>query len=271
MGDAWLAAYEAQKAKAMEKISSNSGTTDQHKSLAGSSGYSGLVDANEVRHLSRSTQVTKIMDKLKRTDQKPSKPPQNLQKPSQTTISTSETLNTPCNPRNSTSPSFENHPDPTKTCASNKSHSKPSSAGQSAISTIKNHSEPFNSGFCANKQNTVDSNGVPIPQNHPKPPETAKKGSVAKKRVSDEPSVADLMKRVKKDAKKSSEDWQVLYERRKRNRLENNESKNEDTEEIIHSEVEGESKPEVRKVDLNPAAPVAFVPPLPPHLINKHL
>ena len=76
----WLAAYEAQKAKALKKIeeqgsskSGSGGTSSDRGALAGSTSFQGLVDAKEVRHLTRSTQITKIMDTMK--TKAPPKPP----------------------------------------------------------------------------------------------------------------------------------------------------------------------------------------------------
>lgn len=74
MSSDWLAAYEAQKAAVLQKMNasksgssgpSSSGTSTS-ASVSGSSEFSGLVNIDHVKHLSKSTQVTKIMDNLKK-------------------------------------------------------------------------------------------------------------------------------------------------------------------------------------------------------------
>ncbi len=75
MSSDWLAAYEAQKAAVLQKMnaSKSQGTSSQTSngsstsgSVSGSSEFSGLVNIDHVKHLSKSTQVTKIMDNLKK-------------------------------------------------------------------------------------------------------------------------------------------------------------------------------------------------------------
>ena len=74
MSSDWLAAYEAQKAAVLQKMNaSKSGPSGQNSngsstsgSVSGSSEFSGLVNIDHVKHLSKSTQVTKIMDNLKK-------------------------------------------------------------------------------------------------------------------------------------------------------------------------------------------------------------
>lgn len=67
----WLAAYEAQKAAVMAKMNApkaGQGTaTTQSNSVSGSSEFSGLVNVSEVEHLSKTTQVTKLMNNLKKS------------------------------------------------------------------------------------------------------------------------------------------------------------------------------------------------------------
>ena len=86
----WLAAYEAQKAAVLQKMNeSKTGAkpapSAARNSVSGSSEFSGLVNIDHVKHLSKSTQVTKIMDNLKKHNNHVShKPPQQpLQKPPQ--------------------------------------------------------------------------------------------------------------------------------------------------------------------------------------------
>jgi len=74
MSSDWLAAYEAQKAAVLQKMNAsksgpsgpNSNGSSTSGSVSGSSEFSGLVNIDHVKHFSKSTQVTKIMDNLKK-------------------------------------------------------------------------------------------------------------------------------------------------------------------------------------------------------------
>jgi len=63
--NAWLAAYEAQKAAVIKKMSEKSSPASSSGSVSGTSKFSGLVDAKETNHVVKSNQVTKLMDNLK--------------------------------------------------------------------------------------------------------------------------------------------------------------------------------------------------------------
>jgi hypothetical protein len=58
--NAWLAAYEAQKAEVRKKMQQKS------QSISGTSKFSGLVDHEKVQHVVKSNQVTKLMNNLKK-------------------------------------------------------------------------------------------------------------------------------------------------------------------------------------------------------------
>ena len=81
----WLAAYEAQKAAVLQKMNesktgSKPAPSATRNSVSGTSEFSGLVNIDHVKHLSKSTQVTKIMDNLKKHNNHVShKPPQQPQ------------------------------------------------------------------------------------------------------------------------------------------------------------------------------------------------
>lgn len=67
----WLAAYEAQKAAVLAKMnnpsSAKSGSDVKGSSVTGTSGFSGLVNVDDVKHLSKQTQVTSLMNSLKKS------------------------------------------------------------------------------------------------------------------------------------------------------------------------------------------------------------
>ena len=66
----WLEAYEAQKAKALQRIDSKK----NGENVTGLSGISGVVDSKEVSGFSKKTQVTKLLSNLKKPEQpKPQK------------------------------------------------------------------------------------------------------------------------------------------------------------------------------------------------------
>ena len=65
--NAWLAAYEAQKAAVLKKIQQKS--APDSSSVSGTSKFSGLVDAKEVGHVVKSNQVTKLLNTLKTKEQ----------------------------------------------------------------------------------------------------------------------------------------------------------------------------------------------------------
>lgn len=83
--NAWLAAYEAQKAAVMEKIQ------QKPESVSGTSKFSGLVDTDQVQHAVKSNQVTKLMTNLKKQSGRPEASKKQNSKVSGLTISPSLT------------------------------------------------------------------------------------------------------------------------------------------------------------------------------------
>lgn len=64
--NAWLAAYEAQKAAVLKKMQQKSGPDSSSGSVSGTSKFSGLVDVSAVGHVTKSNEVTKLMNNLKK-------------------------------------------------------------------------------------------------------------------------------------------------------------------------------------------------------------
>ena len=64
----WLEAYEAQKAKALERLKDN-----KNGNVSGLSGSSGIVDTKEVSGFTRQTKVTKLLSSMKLPDPPPRK------------------------------------------------------------------------------------------------------------------------------------------------------------------------------------------------------
>jgi len=193
MSDDWLAAYEAQKAKALKKIEEGGTSDDGKGSLAGSTSHQGLVDVKEVRHLSRSTQITKLIDNYKKkTDNEVAA----VKKPN------------PAAPAAAAAPP----PKPVSSAPPPPKSDMTKNAGGPGLSSISNaygQNAP-SSGNLGNYNSTPGGGGSTGIESNKK----------AKKRQHDEPSVAALMKQVKKDASKSQDDWHSVYEQRKREALE---------------------------------------------------
>jgi len=188
----WLAAYEAQKAKALKKIEEQgktSGSSGDRGALAGSTSFQGLVDAKEVRHLSRSTQITKIMDSMKtKTPPPPPKP--------QTQLPRAVPPPKPTAPR----PPL---PQPNTTTSFTQLAKSPQPALNEAPTSTNLKS--------ATVSEPASCNGGEVLSNRQ-----------AKKRAQhSEPSVHQLMRKVKKDASRSADDWKTLYEERKKQAMEN--------------------------------------------------
>ena len=62
----WLEAYEAQKAKALQRLKDNKNGGGNN--LSGLSEISGCVDSKEVSKFSKKTQVTKLLTNMKKPD-----------------------------------------------------------------------------------------------------------------------------------------------------------------------------------------------------------
>ena len=61
----WLEAYEAQKAKALQRLEANK---NGQSNVTGLSGSSGIVDTKEVSGFTRQTKVTKLLSNMKLPD-----------------------------------------------------------------------------------------------------------------------------------------------------------------------------------------------------------
>ena len=66
----WLEAYEAQKAKALQRLEANK---NGQSNVTGLSGSSGIVDTKEVSGFTRQTKVTKLLSNMKLPDPPPRK------------------------------------------------------------------------------------------------------------------------------------------------------------------------------------------------------
>ena len=64
----WLEAYEAQKAKALQRLEANK---NGQSNVTGLSGSSGIVDTKEVSGFTRQTKVTKLLSNMKLPDPPP--------------------------------------------------------------------------------------------------------------------------------------------------------------------------------------------------------
>ena len=64
----WLEAYEAQKAKALQRLEANK---NGQSNVTGLSGSSGIVDTKEVSGFTRQTKVTKLLSNMKLPDHPP--------------------------------------------------------------------------------------------------------------------------------------------------------------------------------------------------------
>ena len=64
----WLEAYEAQKAKALQRLEKNG-----QSNVSGLSGSSGIVDNKEISGFTRKTAVTKLLSNMKLPDPPPRK------------------------------------------------------------------------------------------------------------------------------------------------------------------------------------------------------
>ena len=66
----WLEDYEAQKAKALQRLEANK---NGQSNVTGLSGSSGIVDTKEVSGFTRQTKVTKLLSNMKLPDPPPRK------------------------------------------------------------------------------------------------------------------------------------------------------------------------------------------------------
>lgn len=217
----WLAAYEAQKAAVLQKMTTSKSETDSSAIVSGASEFSGLVDIESVKNFSKSTQVTKLMNTLKKPHPIPVKrevqPVQNPLSSRSTSSSSTASWNVPTNQ----SASF--HP----TSSSSSANQSFSTHHQSASSKKNNVHAGFgpnwNNGsaskFLATEtfetskagqscgplisdekllSHSATANGVQT---------NAEVSNRKKKRDNGEVPIKDLFKRVKSDSTKNSADW----------------------------------------------------------------
>jgi hypothetical protein len=223
----WLAAYEAQKAAVLQKMTTSKSETDSSAIVSGASEFSGLVDIESVKNFSKSTQVTKLMNTLKKPHPIPVKrevqPVQNPLSSRSTSSSSTASWNVPTNQ----SASF--HPTSSSSSAScNGSANQSFSTHHQSASSKKNN---VHAGFGPNWNNgsaskfmatetfetskagqscgplisdekllshSATANGVQT---------NAEVSNRKKKRDNGEVPIKDLFKRVKSDSTKNSADW----------------------------------------------------------------
>ena len=216
----WLAAYEAQKAAVLEKMGNSKSESKSSAIVSGASEFSGLVDIDSVKNFSKSTQVTKLMNTLKKPqpNQARSEEQRPVQKPSSSQTATSSS------PTSWNSPAIQSSPSST-------TWNSQSSSTHRQSTTSKND---VHSGFVSN-WNPVSASIIPktetlnVNQSGPyqdylgsfksdkkMPSHSATANAVQnntgisnrkKKRENGEVPIKDLFKRVKSDSTKNSTDW----------------------------------------------------------------
>ncbi len=229
----WLEAYEAQKAKALQKMKDNKKAGQQNQNVSGLSGYSGCVQAKDVSQFTKKTNVTKLLNDLKDDDSVKTAAKEAASGSGVDGSNNSEIVATSAD---------------LSKVEKERLHSEPKTDRTTVINSIPNRDLSLNEDNDAVNSNSETSpsfpssyrNGgsakplkrpasptplmylvVPAPQplkedvvSKDEPPSEKKKKSLGD--PDKKPNVQTMLKQVKCDAKRDAKDWQREYEERKK-------------------------------------------------------